>query len=145
MLAKRCGNVKQALRARAIAMVLEGMSRTAAARPRGMDLQILRDWVLRNNSEGFAGLADRLRGGSESWLTEAQIDEVHARVKAGSDLGRDGAKRWSVEDIMRKIEEAFGIIHTESGVGKLLQRIGFPMFRHTRPTRRPTSGDRRRL
>ena len=61
-LSKRCRNVKQVLRARAIAMVLEGMSRTTVARAQGMDLQTLRDWVRRYNSEGFAGLADRSRG-----------------------------------------------------------------------------------
>ena len=43
-LAKHCGDAKQASRARAIAMIMEGASRTAAARAQGMELQILRDW-----------------------------------------------------------------------------------------------------
>ena len=56
-LARRCGGAKQALRARAIAMIMEGASRTEAARAQGMELQILRDWVLLYNVEGFDGLA----------------------------------------------------------------------------------------
>ena len=40
----------------AIAMVLEGHSRTAAAVLNGMDRQTLRDWVHRYNAEGVEGL-----------------------------------------------------------------------------------------
>ena len=75
---------------------MKGASRTEAARAQDMDLQVLRDWVLRYNAEGFAGLADRPRGGSESWLTEAQIAEVGAWIEAGPDLERDGVTRWRV-------------------------------------------------
>ena len=39
-------------------MIMEGASRTAAARAQGMELQILRDWVLRYNREGFEGRTD---------------------------------------------------------------------------------------
>ena len=90
-----------------------------------MDLQILRDWVLRYNAEGFEGLADRARGGSESWLTAAQIAEVGAWIEAGPDLDRDGVTRWRVQDIVRKIEEAFGVVYTESGARMMLRRAGF--------------------
>ena len=100
------------------------------ARPGAWVSRSPRDGVLRYNTEGFAGLADRLRGGSENRLTEAQIDEVRACVTAGSDLERDDVTRWRVEDIMGKIKEAFRVLHTESGVRKLLQRIG---FRHVSP------------
>ena len=108
-LAKHCGDAKQASRARAVAMIMDGASRTEAARAQGMELQILRDWVLRYNAEGFEGLADRPRGGSEGRLTEAQIAEVGAWIEAGPALERDGVTRWRVQDIVRKIEEAFGV------------------------------------
>ncbi len=65
-LTRDCRDAKQAARARAVAMIMEGASRTEAARAQGMDLQILRDWVLRYDAEGFDGLADRPRGGSEA-------------------------------------------------------------------------------
>ena len=83
-LARRCGNAKQAIRARAIAMIMEGASRTEAARAQGMELQLLRDWVLRYSVEGLDGLADRPRGGSEVLLTEAQIAEISAWIEGGS-------------------------------------------------------------
>ncbi len=124
-LAKRCGEAKQACRARAIAMIMDGASRTEAARAQGMELQVLRDWVLRYNAEGFEGLADRPRGGSDGRLTEARIAEIGLWVEAGPDLERDGVTRWRVQDIIRKIEEAFGVIYTESGARMMLRRAGF--------------------
>src|SRR5262249_59934933 len=47
----------------AIANALSGMNRAEAARSAGMDRQTLRDWVIRYNAHGVAGLADRSAGG----------------------------------------------------------------------------------
>ena len=47
----------------ALALVLEGSSRTAAARAGGMDRQTLCDRVIRYNEAGVAGLRDRPRSG----------------------------------------------------------------------------------
>ncbi len=47
---------RAARRMLAIALVLEGMDRTTAAKTGGMDRQTLRDWVHRYNAEGLAGL-----------------------------------------------------------------------------------------
>jgi transposase-like protein len=47
----------------ALASVLEGSSREAAARAAGMDRQTLRDWVHRYNAVGLPGLHDRPRSG----------------------------------------------------------------------------------
>src|SRR5258706_14903131 len=46
-----------ACRLLALALILEGHSRTEAARQSGMERQTLRDWVHRYNAEGLAGLA----------------------------------------------------------------------------------------
>jgi transposase len=43
--------------------VLEGHPREAAAQLNGMDRQTLRDWVLRSNAEGVAGLSARCSPG----------------------------------------------------------------------------------
>ena len=44
----------------ALALILEGHSRTEAAQLSGMDRQTLRDWVHCYNAEGLAGLVSRL-------------------------------------------------------------------------------------
>src|ERR1700740_3862157 len=54
--AKRAKDAAQARRLLAIAAVLDGASRTEAAEAGGMDRQTLRDWVIRFNAQGPAGL-----------------------------------------------------------------------------------------
>ena len=55
----KAGSVRAARRMLALALVLEGVDRTRAARSCGMDRQTLRDWVHRYNTEDLAGLSDR--------------------------------------------------------------------------------------
>lgn len=53
---KDAGQVRRLL---AIATILDGGSRSEAARIAGVTLQIIRDWVLRFNEAGIDGLATR--------------------------------------------------------------------------------------
>src|ERR1051326_3573929 len=53
------GDGRVAARMFAIAHALDGMRREQAARLAGMDRQVLRDWVVRYNAEGVAGLHNR--------------------------------------------------------------------------------------
>ncbi len=73
--ASRAPDVGSALRMLALALVLEGKSRTEAATSCGMDRQTLRDWVHRYNAEGLAGLTDRPRSGRPPRLRAAQEAE----------------------------------------------------------------------
>src|SRR5262245_45936783 len=59
----------------AIANALGGMSRAAAASA-GMDRQTLRDWVIRYNEHGVAGLCDRWSGGRPPLLTAQEQAEL---------------------------------------------------------------------
>ena len=55
-LGQRTKNAAQTCRLLAIAAVLDGASREAAAKIGGMDRQTLRDWVIRFNEQGPDGL-----------------------------------------------------------------------------------------
>ena len=66
-------------------LMLDGMDRTMAVRSYGMDRQTVRDWVHRNNLEGFADLSDRL-----TRLTPERKRELAVLVGAGPDLETDG-------------------------------------------------------
>lgn len=57
--ARRAHNAAAVRRMLALALVLEGASRTEAAQAAGMDRQTPRDWVHRYNEEGLAGLTGR--------------------------------------------------------------------------------------
>src|ERR1700730_888302 len=74
--AARTADAQRARRILAIAMVLDGHSRLWPAQAGGMDRQTLRDWVIRYNTDGLAGLADRARPGRQPRLAEAPRREV---------------------------------------------------------------------
>lgn len=118
-------DARVARRLLALAMVLEGMDRAAAARLCGMDRQTLRDWVHRYNEEGIEGLDNRPLPGRPSRLTPAQREIVAGWIRDGSELDRDGVIRWRRIDVKRRMEAEFGATLSEQSVGKLLRRLGF--------------------
>ena len=123
--ASRSKDADAARRMLALALVLEGRSRTEAAMSCGMDRQTLRDWVHRYNAEGLAGLSDRRSPGPPSRLTAQQQAEVAQWVRQGPDLAEHGVVRWRRIDLARAIKRRFGIVLAERSVGGLLRRLGF--------------------
>ena len=115
---------REACRVLAIAMVLEGASRSEAASAHGMDVQTLRDWVLRYNAEGIAGLQDRPRRGRPPALSEGQMGELKATVLAGPEMERDGVARWRCVDLQGWLAIRHGVRVHERTAGKLLRRLG---------------------
>jgi transposase-like protein len=61
--AARVAEAPVARRLLALAFVLEGQTRAAAAKRCGMDRQTLRDWVIRYNEARVRALSDRPHGG----------------------------------------------------------------------------------
>jgi transposase len=123
--AGRCRDARAARRMLALALVLEGGSREAAARAAGMDRQTLRDWVHRYNAEGLAGLRDRPRPGRRPRLTPEQEAELATAVERGPDPDRDGVVRWRRVDLKALIEARYSVALHERSVGKVLRRLGF--------------------
>jgi transposase len=123
--ATRSREADAARRMLALALVLEGRSRREAAESCGMDRQTLRDWVIRYNADGVAGLSDRVPPGPAFRLTPEQMAELAALVEAGPDPAVDHVVRWRRVDLRRVIRERWGVVFHERTVGKLLHRLGF--------------------
>jgi transposase len=123
--ARRTKDSDQARRLLAVALVLEGATRTEAARITGMERQTLRDWVMRYNDEGVEGLCDRPRSGRPSQLTPAQLCELAQLVEDGPDVDVHGVVRWRCVDLQAQIKERFGVEVSERHVGRLLKRLSF--------------------
>ena len=68
--ARKSKDGPQARRLLALAAIYEGASRTDAARIGGVTVQIIRDWVVRFNAEGPAGLIDRKAPGKPAILND---------------------------------------------------------------------------
>jgi transposase len=107
----------------AIALVVEGHPRDAAAQLNGMDRQALRDWVLRYNAEGLAGLRSRCSPGRPPALNEVQMEEFRSMVLEGSELERNKVVRWCCADLQVEIASRWSVSVAERTVGKLLQRL----------------------
>ncbi len=107
----------------AIALVLDGHPREAAAQLSGMDRQTLRDWVLRYNAEGVAGLRSRPIPGRPSALSVEQMEELRTMVLEGPDPERNGVVRWRCPDLRAEIKSRWSVDVAERTVGKLLRRL----------------------
>jgi transposase len=122
--AGKSSDAAQVRRLLAIALVLDGDTRTEAAQRGGMDRQTLRDWVHRYNDEGIEGLKSRRSPGRAPLLTAAQKDELKALVIAGSDPQFHKVVRWRCVDLRAEIARRFSVAVHESTVGTWLHELG---------------------
>ena len=123
--AVRAKDARASRRMLALALVLEGKSRTEAAASCGMDRQTLRDWVHRYNAEGLAGLTNRPLPGRQPRLSSEQMQELTTIVETGPDPATDGVVRWRRLDLCAVVERRFGVRFAERSMGEILRRLGF--------------------
>jgi transposase len=110
----------------ALALVLEGHGRAEAARSCGMDRQTLRDWVIRYNEQGVAGLSDYpKRGGAVAKLSIEEKAVLREWVQQGPDLAEDGVVRWRLCDLRDRILARFFVVLDERSVGRILKTLTF--------------------
>jgi transposase len=124
-MAKRSCNNRQIRRLLALAAVYDGMIRTQAARLGGMDRQTLRDWVHRFNELGPDGLTNAKGAGRPRSLNDEQMQELAQIVETGPDRDVDGVIRWRRIDLVRVIEERFGVACSERSISDYLALLGF--------------------
>jgi transposase len=113
----------QVRRLLALALVLEGVSRGEAAARNGMDRQTLRDWVIRYNELGIAGLVSCHSGGRKPVLTSTQMAELLALVVKGPDPERDRVVRWRCADLREEVARRFDARVHENTIGAWLRQM----------------------
>ena len=118
-------HANQSRRLLSIAAVLDGMSRTDAARIGGMDRQTLRDWVHRFNESGPEGLKDSWSKGHPPRLSAEHLAQLAELVETGPDRAVHGVVRWRRIDLQQIVAERFGVVYHERTIGKILKQLGF--------------------
>jgi transposase len=113
----------QVRRLLALALILEGGSRTDAAEQSGMDRQTLRDWVHRYNAEGVEGLKSRAGPGQPPALNPEQMAELEALVVKGPDPEKDKVVRWRCCDLRDEVARRFTVEVHERTIGKWLRQL----------------------
>lgn len=123
-LAAKCRDGARVRRMLAMAMVLEGRSRTEAAESNGMDRQTLRDWVHRYNESGVEGLKSRCSPGPTPLLNAEQMAELRELVIKGPDPEEHEVVRWRCIDLREEVARRYQVTAHESTVGKWLRGLG---------------------
>ena len=123
--ARKAKNAAQARRLLAIAAVLEGTSRTEAARIGGMDRQTLRDWVIRFNERGPDGLINIPSPGGPCKLEDEHKAFLARIVDEGPIPAIHGVVRWRACDLIMRLHEEFGLSVSDDTIYRALKDLGF--------------------
>jgi transposase len=114
----------QTRRLLALASIYDGGSRSMAARIGGVGLQIVRDWVMRFNAHGPAGLVDRKAPGKTALLNQAQRIALAQAVEAGPIPYLDGGVCWRLLDLAQWLRDEFGVSVSRQTLGRELRLMG---------------------
>ena len=123
--ARKTKDAAQARRLLALAAIRDGGSRTAAARIGGVTLQIVRDWVLRFNAEGPAGLIDRKAPGQQPRLSDAHRAALAATLESGPVPAVHGVVRWRLVDLCQWLWEEFRVRVAKQTLSRELRAMGW--------------------
>lgn len=115
----------QARRLLALAAIYEGGSRTEAARIGGVTLQIVRDWVLKFNAHGPAGLIDRKAPGQSSRLSAAHREALAGAIERGPIPAVHGVVRWRIIDLVQWLWDEFAVPISKPTLGRELRSLGY--------------------
>ena len=125
VLARKSKDGPQARRLLALAAIYEGATRTEAAKIGGVGLQIIRDWVLRFNARGPAGLLDGKSPGQPSKLNGAQRQAIARMIESGPIPAVHGVVRWRLVDLAQWIFEEFRITIAKQTLSRELRAMGY--------------------
>lgn len=124
-LARASHDARQTRRLLSLSAIYDGASRTEAAKIGGVGLQIVRDWVIRFNTEGPDGLIDRKAPGQTPILNDAQRSALARAVEVGPTPYLDGVVRWRLVDLVQWVFEEFGTSVSRQTLGRELRAMGY--------------------
>jgi transposase len=124
-LAKESEDADQTRRLLALAAVYDGGSRGDGAAIGGVGLQTVRDWVLRFNAEGPAGLVNGQAPGNRPILGEPHRAALRRIVEEGPIPAVHGVVRWRIVDLMQWVWEEFRLSISKQTMSRELRNMGF--------------------
>lgn len=119
---ERDGRVRQ--RIQGVILARRGLTCFQVAGALGVSDRTARDWAARYNRDGFAGLQEQPGRGRPARLEGRAVDRFKARLDRGV-RPEDGVCTLRGIDIVRILEQEFGVSYTLSGVYCLLHRLGY--------------------
>ncbi len=124
-LARKAKDGPQARRLLALAAVYDGATRTEAAKIGGVTLQIIRDWVMRFNARGAAGLLDGKSPGQPPRLNDVQRQAIVRMIESGPIPAIHGVVRWRLIDLVQWIHQEFLVTVAKQTLSRELRAMGY--------------------
>jgi putative transposase len=123
--ARKTKDGPQVRRLLSLAAIYDGASRTEAARIGGVTLQIVRDWVIKFNAYGPAGLIDRKAPGRPSRLNNTHRAALASTIESGPIPAVHGVVRWRIIDLCQWLWEEFKVIVAKQTLSRELRAMGY--------------------
>ena len=123
--ARKTKNAGQARRLLALAAIYDGATRAEAATIGGVTRQIVRDWVVKFNAHGPAGLIDRKAPGQPSRLNDTHRAALALIVEAGPTPAIHGVVRWRIVDLCQWVWDEFRVSVAKQTLSRELRDMGF--------------------
>jgi len=124
-LARKTKDGPQARRLLTLAAIYDGATRTEAAKIGGVTLQIIRDWVMRFNARGAAGLLDGKSPGQPSRLNDVQRQAIVQMIESGPIPAIHGVVRWRLIDLSQWVYQEFRITVAKQTLSRELRAMGY--------------------
>ena len=126
-LQRRAGQERDALRRdryRAVLLALDGKEAVEIADALGRARRSVQEWAYAYRDGGIDAIQPRPRPGRTPKLPRQREPELMARIDAGP-LPSDGVCTLRGRDVMRILEQEFGVTYTLGGAYDLLERLGY--------------------
>jgi transposase len=124
-LARTAKDGPQTRRLLALAAIYDGSPRSQAARIGGVGLQTVRDWVLRFNARGPAGLGDGKAPGQPSILSDEHRQHLIEMIEAGPIPAVHGVVRWRLVDLMQWLWDEYRITISTQTLSRELRALDY--------------------
>lgn len=124
-IARKTKDAAQARRLLALSAIYNGATRTEAAKIGNVTLQIIRDWVVKFNDAGPAGLINRKAPGQPSKLNDEQRAAIAKIIEKGPIPAVHGVVRWRLVDLGQWIWEEFRIFVAKQTLSRELRAMGY--------------------
>ena len=121
--AKEEHNSKIRARLLGVAEVLEGNTRSYAAKIAGVTINNIRTWIRRFNDQGFDGLIDKKQPGNKSTWTDKIEQYLRDKVVIGADFETDKRVVYRLEDLQAMLKKEFNVHYGISTIWYKLKEL----------------------
>ena len=125
VLAKKTKDGPQARRLLSLAAIYDGASRTQATAVGSVTLQIVRDWVVKFNARGPAGLIDRKPPGQPARLTAEHRAALAKAIEDGPTPAIHGVVRWRLVDLCQWFWEEHRVVIAKPTLSREVRALGY--------------------